>query len=186
MDRKRFLVPTEQGEKVVDALGSFGFLDYEFTKRMEEQLDAIAEGREQYQPVVAVTYNALQRDTGAYIEATSPKCPECGKPLVHHFRKASKEQKGYNFWGCSGWKDGCKVTFADDNGKPGARQDNKSKAEAGGCKCPQCQGDLVRRKGTSRKTGRPYDFYSCQGKCKTTYHVRKDGSPDFTPKEKKK
>lgn len=245
VDRKRFLVPTEQGEKVVDALGSFGFLDYEFTKRMEEQLDAIAEGREQYQPVVAVTYNALQSDTGAYIEATSPKCPECGKPLVHHFRKASKEQKGYNFWGCSGhndgcpvtfadkngapgerqdnrprvqlsefmcevcgkplihhqgekngrafdfwgcsgWKDGCKGTFANDNGKPGARQDNKPKAEAGGCKCPQCQGNLVRRKGTSRKTGRPYDFYSCQGKCKTTYHVRKDGSPDFTPKEKKK
>ena len=57
---------TERGAKVVNALGSFGFLDYEFTKRMEEQLDAIAEGREQYQPVVAVTYNALQSDTGAY------------------------------------------------------------------------------------------------------------------------
>ena len=100
--------------------------------------------------------------------------------------QGKKNGRAFDFWGCSGWKDGCKGTFANDNGKPGARQDNKPKAEAGGCKCPQCQGNLVRRKGTSRKTGRPYDFYSCQGKCKTTYHVRKDGSPDFTPKEKKK
>lgn len=250
VDPKRFLVPTEQGEKVVDALSSFGFLDYEFTRRMEEQLDAIAAGQEQYQPVVAATYDALQSDAGAYIEATSPRCPVCGKPLVHRYKKDSKEQKGYNFWGCSGyekdgngcpasfaddggkpgeridtrakaalseyqcpacsralihrqgekngraydfwgcsgWKEGCKATFANDGGKPGERQDNKPKEQpaASGHKCPKCKGHLIRRRGTSQKTGKPYDFYSCQGTCKATYNPKKDGSPDFTPKERKK
>lgn len=42
---KRQLVPTPLGEKVVDLLtGSFTFLDYEFTKAMEDNLDAIAPG----------------------------------------------------------------------------------------------------------------------------------------------
>ena len=170
-------------------LGTFGFLDYEFTRKMEEQLDAIAEGKEQYRPVVASAYAALQSDTGSYIETTSPKCPVCGKPLVHRFKKDAQGQKGYNFWGCSGYRKeggGCPATFADDGGKPGERRDNKPKAEPSGHKCPGCRGDLVRRKGISKKTGRPYDFYSCQGQCKVTYNAREDGEPDLTEKPKKK
>lgn len=42
-------------------------------------------------------------------------CPTCGKPLVHR----KKEGKGgYDFWGCSGFKDGCKQSFPNAAGKP--------------------------------------------------------------------
>lgn len=45
MSKSGSSVPTPLGEKVVDLLtGSFTFLDYEFTKAMEDNLDAIARG----------------------------------------------------------------------------------------------------------------------------------------------
>ncbi len=34
-------------------------------------------------------------------------CPECGKPL-----RRMRGSKGF-FWGCTGYKDGCKVSFSD-------------------------------------------------------------------------
>ena len=43
------------------------------------------------------------------------KCPNCGKPMIR--RKSSKDPKKY-WWGCSGYKDGCKTTAFDKNGKP--------------------------------------------------------------------
>jgi DNA topoisomerase-1 len=43
-------------------------------------------------------------------------CPECGKPLAHRISK--RPGKEFDFWGCSGYP-GCKVTFDDNDGKPG-------------------------------------------------------------------
>jgi len=40
-------------------------------------------------------------------------CPDCGRPLVHKFKEGS-----FNFWGCSGFKDGCKVSMNDMQNAP--------------------------------------------------------------------
>lgn len=44
-------------------------------------------------------------------------CPECGKPM--RLLTAGKgTNKGQQFWGCTGFSDGCKFTAENDNGKP--------------------------------------------------------------------
>ena len=47
-------------------------------------------------------------------QATDHQCPECSKPLA---RRKSKSGKGY-WYGCTGWKDGCKFTAPEKSGKP--------------------------------------------------------------------
>jgi DNA topoisomerase-1 len=185
---KRFLIPTETGEKVAAALtGNFRFMEYGFTKGMEDGLDLIAEGKGAYLPLVTASYGQLNQEIKGYVAATSPTCPACGKPLRHMVRAESKEKKGFNFWACTGYPD-CPATFADACGLPGERQDTKPKPQASGFKCPDCGSDLIRRTGTS-KTGKAYDFFSCAGYkagCKATFDVKEDGSPEFDKKEKPK
>ena len=48
-------------------------------------------------------------------ELSNFACPKCGKPLVHRIKTGAG---AYDFWGCSGFKDGCKTSFSDLNGKP--------------------------------------------------------------------
>lgn len=48
-------------------------------------------------------------------ETSAFACAKCGKPLIH---RAKKGKGGYDFWGCSGFKDGCKATYENKNGKP--------------------------------------------------------------------
>jgi len=50
----------------------------------------------------------------------SHACPKCGKPLLHRLKSGAG---GFDFWSCSGFKEGCKTAFPNKNGKPdfGAR-----------------------------------------------------------------
>lgn len=41
------------------------------------------------------------------------KCLKCGKPLRHNVKKG---KTGFNFWGCSGFKEGCKATYPNLKG----------------------------------------------------------------------
>jgi DNA topoisomerase-1 len=123
--------PTTIGKAVVDALKpAFSFLAYEFTARMEDKLDEIAQGRLKYLDVVAETHGVLEKEIGALpgtsrtsfgpraeIDQAAPKheCPQCGKPM-----RRIKGRKGW-FWGCSGFKEGCKFSLDDRAGHPVAR-----------------------------------------------------------------
>lgn len=102
---KRFLVPTPLGEKVVSGLcGHFSFIEYEFTRNMEQSLDDIAEGKAQYRAVIDSAYDRLFSEVQAFAKATGKVCEKCGKPMVHRMKKPGKDGKGgYDFWGCSGW-----------------------------------------------------------------------------------
>jgi DNA topoisomerase-1 len=58
----------------------------------------------------------------APLEVSEHSCPECGKDLIRRFKKG---RGGYDFWGCSGFRDGCKTSFPNQNGVPdfsGARR----------------------------------------------------------------
>jgi len=60
---KRFLVPTPLGEKIVFGLcGHFSFIEYDFTRNMEQSLDDIAEGKAEYRAVIASAYDRLSSE----------------------------------------------------------------------------------------------------------------------------
>ncbi|WP_420170710.1 type I DNA topoisomerase (plasmid) [Pseudomonas alloputida] len=53
------------------------------------------------------------------VQLSEYKCDKCEKPLIHRTKKGGKGGKGgFDFWGCSGFKDGCARTFPNDKGKP--------------------------------------------------------------------
>lgn len=106
---KRFLVPTPLGEKIVFGLcGHFSFIEYDFTRNMEQSLDDIAEGKAEYRAVIASAYDRLSSEVQAFAKAIGKVCEKCGKPMVHRVKKPGKDGKGgYDFWGCSGWPE-CK------------------------------------------------------------------------------
>ena len=49
------------------------------------------------------------------VETSAHACGTCGKPLIHRFKKG---KAGYDFWGCSGFKDGCKTSYPNKGGVP--------------------------------------------------------------------
>lgn len=102
---KRFLVPTPLGVMVVDGLrGNFTFIEYEFTRTMEQALDDIAAGKADYRAVIAEAHACLEQELQAFAKATGKACPKCGKVMVHRVKKPGKDGKGgYDFWGCTGW-----------------------------------------------------------------------------------
>ena len=102
---KRFLIPTHLGEKVVSGLcGHFSFIEYDFTRTMEQSLDDIAEGKANYRSVITSAYDQLSKEVQDFAKATGKVCEKCGKPMVHRVKKSGKDGKGgYDFWGCSGW-----------------------------------------------------------------------------------
>ena len=123
-NEKRQLVPTPLGEKAVALLaGAFSFLDYDFTKNMENSLDKIAEGKIAYREVLGSAYGRLQGELTAFTSAyglsarpapekTSFLCEQCKKPLIR--RQSAKGP----FFGCSGYPS-CKQTYlVDDKGQP--------------------------------------------------------------------
>jgi DNA topoisomerase-1 len=241
-NKKRQLEATALGERLISRLvGNFAFADYEFTKNMEEQLDEIAAGKNEYLSVVRAANTILEKELGAYLKASGiacpdcgslvehwegvskktgrpynfwtcsnkecraafnddngqlgpkrekqepaplseHKCPDCGRPLRHLVKKDQGDQKGWNFWACSGFRDEknpCRGSYADAGGRPGQKKALKSPPSD--FKCPKCKKPLYRRQGLSRKTGREYDFYVCSDRtCKLICKVKADGRPDFT------
>ncbi len=174
-EEKRQLAPSPLGEKIVDALqGGFSFVEYSFTKELENSLDKIAEGKVDYKSVVNEAYQVLKQETGKVAAENLHPCPDCGRPMRHRMKKGS-----YDFWGCTGYPE-CKTTCVDDNGRPGAKQEPKTPMEHSEYDCKECGKPLIRRKGTSAKTGQEYDFFACSGfpKCKKSYNI-KDEQPDF-------
>lgn len=183
---KRQLVPTPLGEKVVDFLsGAFTFLDYEFTRMMEDSLDAIAGGKAAYKEVMHKAHARLVSEVTAFTakypgqerqapELTDFTCTACGKPLVHMKGQRRDGSGTYDFFACS--DRACNTSYANADGKPG---DARKKAELSKFKCKACGKALVRRDSAKGP------FFGCSGYpgCKQLYHVGDDGKPDFGSKK---
>jgi DNA topoisomerase-1 len=127
-DRK--LLPTARGVVICEFLLT-QFADlfaYDFTARLESELDAIADSQADWAAVLRRFWQTLQPQlqTVAAVPPTSPKqpsatgevCSECGQPLVR--------RKGKNgiFLGCSGYPD-CRYTCPLDAAKPNHRSSSK-------------------------------------------------------------
>ena len=173
VDSKGFLSPLATGEAVVDALvGKCQFIELDYTRELEDQLDAIAAGKAMYLPVIGSAYRQLIAETSGLQCTVAPAptnpCPACAKPL-----RRRSGPRGF-FWGCTGYPD-CVVTLPDDDGKPGERK--AAAPISNEHRCPQCDKPLAHRTGTSAKG--KYDFWGCTGypKCRATYRSDDDSNP---------
>ncbi|MCS7179486.1 MAG: type I DNA topoisomerase [Anaerolineae bacterium] len=138
------LIPTETGFLVNDLLVEHfpEVMDYGFTAQMEEQLDEIAAGRQEWVPVVREFYRpfalqvarADQRIEKVELESAQVgrSCPECSAPLAIRWGRYGK------FIGCSRFPE-CRYT--------------EPWQERVGVTCPQCGGDLVEKRTRKGRTG---------------------------------
>jgi len=92
--RKGYFYPTEIGIVVNDLLvKNFAkIIDYQFTAKIEEELDQIARGQKKWVKVIGGFYRPFSRqlkEKESEIEKKEKKigerCPECGRPLVKKF-----------------------------------------------------------------------------------------------------
>jgi DNA topoisomerase-1 len=149
----RRLFPTLRGEVVTEQLETHfpDVVDLNFTARMEETLDEIADGTKEMPPVVRDFHSSFmahleeQRDKMSRPEKpTDMTCPECGRPVVKKFGK-----HGLWFLSCSGWPE-CKWSQQlDEAGNP------LLEPSGTGEKCPECGSELV------AKSGRFGPFVGC-------------------------
>ncbi len=149
-DERRRLIPTETGYTVNDMLVEHfpQIVDSQFTAKMEEEFDEIAEGTISWQPVIREFYEpfaALLETKYEHVEkqdtdeTTDEMCEKCGKPMI------IKRGRFGKFLACSGFPE-CKNAKAI-----------KKDPETIGMKCPVCTEGEVIKKFTRRKRM----FYGC-------------------------
>ena len=155
--KEKKFYPTEIGFETTDKLQEFfsNIINVKYTANMENELDLIAEDKEDYLKVLKTFYNdfeplvktAFEQMEKKAPEETGESCPLCGNPLV-----LRKSRYG-TFTACSNYPT-CKYI------KP---EEKESKTV---CKCPNCGHDIIEKKSKRGKV-----FYGCNNypKCKTAY-----------------
>ncbi len=140
---KRKLKAIALGMTIYRALiDRFQFMELEYTRNIEAQLDKIAVGQASYREVVSGAYAQLASELAAFNEvsaAAQPKhlCPDCDKPL--------RLVQG-KFWGCSGYPK-CSYSAPDAEGYPGERRETLSKKIDTNYPCSCGQGYMQCRQG---------------------------------------
>lgn len=147
IEEKKF-VPTELGELVNQLMEEFfpEILDVEFTAHMEEDLDHVEEGQQEWDKVLSHFYETFEKrlavaeeemkEIEIEDEVSDEICEKCGKHFVYKMGRFGK------FLACSGFPD-CRNT------RPIIKDT--------GVSCPKCkEGKLVERRS---KKGRV--FYGC-------------------------
>ncbi len=172
---ERRLRPEYVGEVVTDLLVEhFGeFVDYDFTAQMEEKLDDIASGdqnwvpvlREFYEPFVGLVDQKKEelKRSDFTTEATDEVCSE-GHPMVIRLGRNGR------FLACSLYPE-----HKETRPLPGEEAETAAAVEGVGEVCPQCgQGELV------AKRGRFGPFAGCSRYPDCNY-IRKSGPPPPEP-----
>jgi DNA topoisomerase-1 len=176
---KKQLIPTEVAFKVIELLEEHfsNIVDASFTSAMEEKLDEIAEGNEDWQKVLWEFYDPFIQEvekgkknikSQKVAIPTGKMCPKCGSELL------KRKGRYGEFIACSGFPK-CKYTENiggdDKEGKPKVTPNVVE-----GVKCPECQSDIVQRK------SRRGTFYGCSSypKCRfiSTYEPTNKKCPE--------
>ena len=160
--------PTALGRILVDRLLSPAFddiLDVEYTRNLEEDLDKIEEGHENYKSTLSSFYRKFtkdlkraEKDMPNFKEGVEPDpgvaCDKCGRPMV------IKAGKFGLFLACSGYPE-CENTRELETAEPGAEGEGIEEA------CENCG------KPMAVKRGRFGQFLACTGypECKTTRKI---------------
>ncbi len=156
MDNKRF-VPTDVGRIVAKFLKNYftKYVDYGFTANLENSLDKIASGEQEWIPLLSEFWQdfkplidkideTVQRSDVTQ-EAMDEKCPECQEALSIRLGRNGR------FIGCTKYPD-CKYTRNLDDAET-----EKANAAIAGRTCPKCSQPLT------VKAGRYGKFIGCSG-----------------------
>ncbi|MFH0780031.1 MAG: type I DNA topoisomerase [Parcubacteria group bacterium] len=150
------LKPTDIGMLVNDILMEHfpKIVDYEFTAKMEKDLDKIEEGKKEWQPIIKAFYEPFKKNliekTGTLKkktlteEKTDEVCEKCGSPMV------IKTGRYGRFLACSNYPK-CKNAKNLDNGTGNEKPAEELTEEI----CPKCGAKLA------VKSGRYGKFLSC-------------------------
>lgn len=159
--KKRFH-PTDVGRVVGKFLVEHftKYVDYNFTAELEDELDAVARGEEDWIPLLTKFWAPFKEQvetkdkevqrSDVTQEILDEDCPKCGKKLSSRLGRSGR------FIGCTGYPE-CDYT-RNING-----EENSNEPEVvEGRKCPKCESDLWIR------TGRYGKFIGCSSypKCK--------------------
>jgi DNA topoisomerase-1 len=149
----RRLIPTETGILVNDLMMQYfpAIIDYQFTARMEEDLDRVASGQVKWEKVMHAFYTPFEvtvRKAQAEMPVikTGPEpvgraCPDCGKDLIIRYGRYGK------FIACSGfpacrhteaWLEKIGVTCPKDGGEIAERKTRKGRIFYGCVNYPAC------------------------------------------------
>jgi DNA topoisomerase I len=182
--------PTEIGFVVTEllVLNLKDIFDYQFTARMEEELDEIEEGKTKWTAALQEFYGKFEEDleyAGEHMEnvkrmekPTGEKCERCGAPLVLKWGKHG------SFFACSTFdkKDPNSCTFTKENpinltdlGDAEISSNNEEEF------CENCGKPMV------LKRGRFGTFMACTGypECKTTRRLDSAQKKPDTPLDEK-
>lgn len=165
--------PTELGQLVNQLLvGSFGeFINERYTARMEEQLDAVAEGKLTLQKAVGTFWKhfsgELERAKSEMKSvkragvATKESCPTCGKPMLLRFGRFGE------FLACSDYP---RCTTTREPGAPAAAAEEAPV-------CPDCGAPML------LKRSRFGPFWACSRypECKGTRRIVQGKTSPNTP-----
>lgn len=157
-------IPTEIGSLVNKVLReNFSeIVDVQFTAKLEEEFDRIAEGKEDWKKVIKDFYGPFSKhleETYATVEKIRPEdeatdivCEKCGKPMVIKFGRFGK------FIACSGFPE-CRNT-----------KKTSEPPKSTGIICPDClsseerkgaPGELVEKKVSRKGRARGKIFWGC-------------------------
>ena len=156
---------TKLGQVVCEQLTGYfqDIMDLDFTAKLEEQLDEVANGNQEWVPLLKDFYadfsKALEEaqenmPRKPVEEETDEICEECGRPMV------IKHGRFGPFVSCTGFPE-CR------NSKPIQKKT--------GAHCPLCAGDLLERKGKGRT------FFGCSNYPTCSFTVSRKPLPIACP-----
>ncbi len=146
LEKKRFQ-PTDVGRIVSNFLTKHftRYVDYDFTARLEDELDEISRGEKEWIPLMKefwYPFKELVDDKEQSVsraevttEATDEDCPKCGKKLNIRLGRRGR------FIGCSGYPE-CDYTRNINEDQESAEPEIVE-----GRKCPECDSPLIIRSG---------------------------------------
>ncbi|MGB5306277.1 MAG: type I DNA topoisomerase [Gammaproteobacteria bacterium] len=146
LEKKRFY-PTDVGRVVSKFLTEHftRYVDYDFTARLEDELDAVARGEKDWIPLMKDFWKPFKdlvddKETSVSrsdvtTEAMDEDCPKCGKQLNIRLGRRGR------FIGCSGYPE-CDYTRNVDD-----ERGNEEPEVVEGRACPECKSDLIIRSG---------------------------------------
>lgn len=149
--------PTESAFTVIELLEKHfeQIVDSKYTANLEEKLDLVSEGKEDWQKELWMFYEPFEKQleegknniaSQKVVVETGEKCPQCGSPLIE------REGKFGKFISCSGYPKCKYIKPREKKGEEGVKVESR---------CPTCNAELYKRKG---KFG---DYYKCEnGGCK--------------------
>lgn len=177
LDQKRFY-PTDVGRIVNKFLTQYftTYVDYDFTAKLEDELDEISRGEKQWVPMMREFWDPFKQQLteidssvkrqDVTHEALDEACPQCGKPLSIRLGRTGR------FVGCTAYPE-CNYTRSlhEEAGAPAEQPEMLE-----GRFCPKCNGGLQIRRGRFGK------FIGCQNypQCKHIEPLEKPADSGVT------